>query len=84
MSAPGPVNNGRLFEKDEPKRLRGNLRLKVDYIGVNACVWCGAKIVTGVRPLRWLFMHVHGGGPAIVRDDLEIYSQAPHLTQLTA
>ena len=44
MSAPGPVNNGRLFEKDEPKRLRGNLRLKVDYIGVNACVWCGAKI----------------------------------------
>lgn len=62
MCAPGPITNDRLFEKEDPTKLRANLRLKLDYIGVNACVW-------------WLFMHVHGGGPAIVRDDLEIYSQ---------
>mmetsp|Transcript_52980 Transcript_52980/g.95656 ORF Transcript_52980/g.95656 Transcript_52980/m.95656 type:complete len:157 (+) Transcript_52980:44-514(+) len=61
MCAPGPINNERLFEKDQLV-LRKNLRLKLDYIGVNARVW-------------WLFMHIHGGGPAIVREELEIYSQ---------
>jgi len=59
MSMPGPVSNARLFDKNDA--LRQNLRLKIDYIGVNARVW-------------WLFMHVHGGGPAICREDLDIYS----------
>ncbi|CAE7349073.1 usp33 [Symbiodinium natans] len=62
MCAPGPITNEPLFDKDDPQKLRKNLRLKLDYIGVNARVW-------------WLFMHVHGGGPAIVRDELEIYSK---------
>jgi len=58
MCGPGPVRNERLFEKDNPTKLKSSLRLKIDYIGVNGCVW-------------WLFMHVHGGGPAVVRNDLE-------------
>ncbi|CAJ1451868.1 unnamed protein product [Effrenium voratum] len=62
MCAPGPITNERLFDKEDPQKLRPNLKLKLDYIGVNACVW-------------WLFMHIHGGGPAVVRDDLEIYSK---------
>eukprot|EP00440_Ansanella_granifera_P034371 gb/GFBE01037289.1/.p1 GENE.gb/GFBE01037289.1/~~gb/GFBE01037289.1/.p1 ORF type:complete len:956 (+),score=124.88 gb/GFBE01037289.1/:1-2868(+) len=61
LCAPGPITNERLFDKDDPSKLRKNLRLKLDYIGVNARVW-------------WLFMHIHGGGPAIVRDQLEKYS----------
>lgn len=63
MCAPGKITNERLFEPKTPEKLRDNLKVRVDYIGVNARVW-------------WLFMHVHGGGPAIVREDLDIYSGA--------
>lgn len=61
---PGPITNAVLFEKEQPDRPRSNLKLKTDYIGVNARVW-------------WLFVHLHGGGPAIVREELDIYS-GPH------
>lgn len=71
MSAPGPITNERLFtgrceEKQQdsnPGAVKQNLRLRIDYIGVNARVW-------------WLFMHVHGGGPPICREELDIYSAA--------
>merc|ERR1719356_915558 len=61
MCAPCKITNDRLFSKDNPMAIRDNLRLKNDYIGVNARVW-------------WLFMHVHGGGPVICREELNIYS----------
>jgi hypothetical protein len=61
MCSPGALTNERLFDKDNPSRAKSNLRLRIDYIGVNARVW-------------WLFMHVHGGGPAICREELDIYS----------
>jgi ubiquitin carboxyl-terminal hydrolase 20/33 len=61
MCAPGSITNDRLFDKDNSEKTRNNLRLRLDYIGVNARVW-------------WLFMHVHGGGPALVREELDIYS----------
>jgi len=61
VSAPGAITNERLFDKDNPGRPRANLKLRIDYIGVNARVW-------------WLFMHVHGGGPSICREELDIYS----------
>mmetsp|Transcript_2570 Transcript_2570/g.5654 ORF Transcript_2570/g.5654 Transcript_2570/m.5654 type:complete len:896 (+) Transcript_2570:110-2797(+) len=57
---PGQITNHRLFEKDGSK-VRPELRLRNDYIGVNARVW-------------WLFMHIHGGGPVICREELDIYS----------
>eukprot|EP00930_Biecheleria_cincta_P101498 TRINITY_DN9314_c0_g1_i1.p1 TRINITY_DN9314_c0_g1~~TRINITY_DN9314_c0_g1_i1.p1 ORF type:complete len:920 (-),score=147.92 TRINITY_DN9314_c0_g1_i1:275-2944(-) len=60
--APGRITNERLFETEDPSALKPKLRLRLDYIGVNARVW-------------WLFMHAHGGGPAIVREDLDAYSQ---------
>jgi hypothetical protein len=70
MCAPGRITNARLFDKDNPGKIRQNLRLRNDYIGVNARVW-------------WLFMHVHGGGPAICTEDLEIYSvECPPETEL--
>jgi len=61
ICAPGPITNQKLFDKDNPSKPRNNLRLRIDYIGVNARVW-------------WLFMHVHGGGPALCREELDIYS----------
>jgi len=61
MCAPGTISNDRLFDKKDPTKIRDNLRLKHDYIGVNARVW-------------WLFMHVHGGGQLICRQDLNIYA----------
>lgn len=61
VSPPGPVTNDRLFDKENPDRVRDKLKLRLDYIGVNARVW-------------WLFMHVHGGGPSICRSELDIYS----------
>lgn len=61
MCAPGPVTNQRLLDKEHKTLPRPNLRLRVDYIGVNAKVW-------------WLFMHVHGGGPPIIREELDMYS----------
>mmetsp|Transcript_21289 Transcript_21289/g.68944 ORF Transcript_21289/g.68944 Transcript_21289/m.68944 type:complete len:957 (-) Transcript_21289:68-2938(-) len=60
MCAPGPVSNQRLCDKTGA--IRSNLKLRIDYIGVNARVW-------------WLFMHVHGGGPAICRTSLDLYSE---------
>mmetsp|Transcript_76576 Transcript_76576/g.212705 ORF Transcript_76576/g.212705 Transcript_76576/m.212705 type:complete len:935 (+) Transcript_76576:86-2890(+) len=70
MCHPGEVTNERLFDSKEPHKFRQNLRLKNDYIGVNARVW-------------WLFMHVHGGGPLICCEELDIYSAAsPPETQL--
>jgi hypothetical protein len=62
VSAPGAIANERLFDKDTPGVPRKGLRLRIDYIGVNARVW-------------WLFMHVHGGGPSICREELDIYSK---------
>jgi hypothetical protein len=62
VSSPGRISNARLFDKDNPSRIRDKLKLKVDYIGVNARVW-------------WLFMHVHGGGPVICREELDIDSK---------
>merc|ERR1712137_383935 len=61
MCAPGPMTNDRLLDRADPTKLKDKLRLKIDYIGVNARVW-------------WLFSHVHGGGPTFCRDDLDIYS----------
>lgn len=65
MSQPGAISNDRLWEKDQPGKPRSNLRLRIDYIGVNARVW-------------WLFMHVHGAGGSnsalICREELDIYS----------
>lgn len=55
---PGPVRNDRLFENG---KVRSNLRLKLNFLGINARVW-------------WVFMHVHGGGPVICRKELDIYS----------
>lgn len=61
MCAPGPITNGRLLDKERPGEPRSGLRLRIDYIGVNARVW-------------WLFAHVHGGGPTVCREELDIYS----------
>jgi len=60
VQSPGQITNKRLLDK-ETGRPREKLKLRVDYIGVNARVW-------------WLFMHVHGGGPSICRDELDMYS----------
>mmetsp|Transcript_17196 Transcript_17196/g.49750 ORF Transcript_17196/g.49750 Transcript_17196/m.49750 type:complete len:942 (-) Transcript_17196:70-2895(-) len=60
MMQPGPVSNGRLCDR-KTGQIRSGLKLRIDYIGVNARVW-------------WLFKHLHGGGPAICREDLDIYS----------
>lgn len=60
MCAPGPITNHRLLKKDSPEP-RPNLRLRSDYIGVNARVW-------------WLFLHMHGGGPPLIREELDMYS----------
>merc|ERR1740121_1576295 len=68
MSAPSSVSNERLFNKTG--QLRDKLKIRTDYIGVNGRVW-------------WLFMHVHGGGPAICREELDIYSaEVPPETEL--
>lgn len=64
MSAPGFVSNDRLFDKNGV--LRTNLRIRTDYIGVNGRVW-------------WLFQHVHGGGPPICREELDVYSESHRL-----
>eukprot|EP00927_Polykrikos_kofoidii_P011579 TRINITY_DN14937_c0_g1_i3.p1 TRINITY_DN14937_c0_g1~~TRINITY_DN14937_c0_g1_i3.p1 ORF type:complete len:996 (+),score=175.29 TRINITY_DN14937_c0_g1_i3:247-3234(+) len=61
MCAPGRITNLRLFDKDNPEKIRQGVKLRVDYIGVNVCVWL-------------LFMHVHGGGPCICTEELDIYS----------
>lgn len=61
VSSPGAITNARLFDKENPGQVRAKLKLRVDYIGVNARVW-------------WLFMHVHGGGPSICREELDMYS----------
>lgn len=61
MISPGVVSNTRLLD-DKTGRIRPGLKLRSDYIGVNVRVW-------------WLFMHVHGGGPAICRSDLDLYAE---------
>eukprot|EP00929_Paragymnodinium_shiwhaense_P033614 TRINITY_DN18429_c0_g1_i1.p1 TRINITY_DN18429_c0_g1~~TRINITY_DN18429_c0_g1_i1.p1 ORF type:complete len:924 (+),score=193.05 TRINITY_DN18429_c0_g1_i1:152-2923(+) len=61
MCAPGPITNRRLFNKEDPTKFRDKLKMRIDYIGVNARVWS-------------LFMHVHGGGPVICTEELDIYS----------
>lgn len=60
MMQPGPVSNARLCDR-KSGQVRSGLKLRIDYIGVNARVW-------------WLFRHFHGGGPLICREDLDIYS----------
>jgi len=64
MCAPGPVSNERLFDKNGA--IKDKLKIRIDYIGVNGRVW-------------WLFQHVHGGGPAICREDLDIFSASHRL-----
>jgi len=61
VQSPGLINNERLLDKENPGKVRANLKLRIDYIGVNARVW-------------WLFMHVHGGGPSLCREELDMYS----------
>lgn len=63
---PGPISNDSLFEKESTKgddvlRVRKGLLLNVDYRGVPKEVW-------------QIFHRMYGGGPPIVREDLDIYS----------
>ncbi|TNV82503.1 hypothetical protein FGO68_gene3499 [Halteria grandinella] len=60
---PGPISNDSLFEKvGDVMRVRRGLELNVDYRGVPREVW-------------QIFHRMYGGGPPIVREDLDIYSQ---------
>lgn len=56
---PGPISNDRLLtETGEP---RAGLKKKADYRGLHSKVWAGLH-------------ELYGGGPAIVRDEMDIYS----------
>lgn len=57
---PGPVDNSALFRK--PNLLRQGLQLNKDYWGVNLHVWLALT-------------KIYGGGPPIVREALDIYSE---------
>lgn len=75
---PGPISNDSLFVKAKPTtsqstfegalqqqktlRVRKGLELNKDYRGVNKEVW-------------QIFHRIYGGGPLIVRDEEDIYSQ---------
>jgi len=57
---PGPIYNDSFFKKDSEEMLTG-LVLNTDYRGVNYEVW-------------QLLKKMYGGGPLVVRDELDIYS----------
>jgi len=57
---PGPINNHEFFQKNG--ELKAGLTLNKDYRGVNFQVWR-------------LLQQIYGGGPHVVRDNLEIYSE---------
>ncbi|CEL93480.1 unnamed protein product [Vitrella brassicaformis CCMP3155] len=60
---PGAVDNTDLLEcKDGVWQPKKNLKVRIHYIGVNAAVW-------------GLFTFFHGGGPVLVRKDLNIYEE---------
>jgi hypothetical protein len=61
---PGPINNDDLLEKDAHgvMRIREGLVVNRDYRGVNKDVWM-------------IFQRMYGGGPMIVRAELDIYSK---------
>ena len=62
---PGPISNESLFERSlmpEQQKLRRNLQLNIDYRKVNKDVW-------------QILHRMYGGGPIIVREDDDIYSQ---------
>lgn len=77
---PGPISNDCLFERipssqadnnvfskgmiggQTPLRIKKGLQLNRDYRGVNREVW-------------QIFHRMYGGGPIIVREDLDIYSK---------
>ena len=63
---PGPISNDELFVKlvegkEVQSVIKEGLELNKDYRGVNREVW-------------QIFHRMYGGGPIIVRDDLDIYS----------
>lgn len=66
---PGPISNDDLFipplqdsPKDKPLQLRPYLQMQVHYRAVNKNVW-------------QIFHRMYGGGPLIIRRDLDIYSR---------
>ena len=68
---PGPIYNDSFFtrghksesqENPEPETIKNGLELNKDYRGVNFEVWN-------------LLQKIYGGGPLIVREDLDIYSR---------
>jgi|LauGreDrversion4_2_1035121.scaffolds.fasta_scaffold120952_2 hypothetical protein len=67
---PGPISNDCLFEKISPlsaksgetRILKSGLVLNKEYRGVNREVWS-------------IFHRMYGGGPVIVRGELDIYSR---------
>ena len=60
---PGPINNEDLFERvGDELRVRQGLAINKEYRGVNKEVW-------------QIFYRMYGGGPVIVREDLDIYSR---------
>lgn len=64
---PGPISNDDLFikvsdGKDIQTEIRESLELNKHYRGVNKEVW-------------HIFHRMYGGGPIIVRDELDIYSK---------
>jgi hypothetical protein len=64
---PGPISNDDLFiklvdGKEIQTVIREGLELNKDYRGVNREVW-------------QIFHRMYGGGPIIVRDDLDIYAR---------
>ena len=63
---PGPISNHDLIVKNRDKEasIKPNLKLNEDYRGVNKEVWD-------------IFHKMYGGGPQIVRESLDIYSNEP-------
>ena len=61
---PGPISNQDLFEKRFEKEyiIKKNLSLNSEYRGVNREVWD-------------LISKIYGGGPPIIREQLNIYSR---------
>ncbi len=61
---PGPIFNEDLFEKGRESKIKQGLELNVHYRGVNQEVW-------------QIFHKMYGGGPVILREELDIYSRDP-------
>lgn len=67
---PGPISNNKLLRKTKDNTFvpRTKLEKLEDYRGVNEFVW-------------ETFERVYGGGPAITRQDLDIYSEEYVISQ---